>query len=278
MSSNINNNQFSPFYKVRNLVSILRWMLGFPLKPTNEALNHFEFNPFLEYARHALFLCIPTVSTGYCAYVHMKQTQIWNPILAMRENITRVGISDLDLACMMSLSAINLVSNSIYLVSFKNRYFGLNRICNLLTEINQETWYAAEGSNFTSKSRNKMLYGRLIYIIGIFTLAVGMFASCWSAIILENISDSENIIYETPITEKVFFCVFIIMLYGSYVYPPMGISADFVVCYLVNETKESFDKFKLMIKSRSKHCSYGSCEKKSHTSNLDNDHIMTISR
>ena len=253
-------------------------MLGFPLKPTNEALNHFEFNPLLEYARHALFLCIPMLPTAYLAYIHMKQTQIWNPILAMMENITGVGISDLDFACMMGLPVINLVSNSIYLVSFKNQPFGLNRICNLLTEINKEIWDAAGGLKDTSKSQILILYGRLIYIIGIFTLAVGMYASCWSAVILENYSDSGKLIHKLLLTEKVLFCFFITIFYGSVVYPPMSISTDFVVCHLVNETKESFDKYKLTIKSRNKHDCYGRYEKKSTTSNKDNKHIITISR
>ena len=242
------------------------------MKPTNKELNHFEFNPFLEYARHALFFCIPVLSTAYCSYVNMKQTQIWNPILATIENITRVGISDLDFVCMMSLPMINLVSNSIYLVSFKKDHPGINEICKLLTKINEEIGALAGVSNFTSKAKSSLLIRRCIFFFGIELVGVGMYASCWSAIILGNYSD------EASLMEKILFCVSITINYGACVYPIMGVSADFVVSHLVNETKDAFDKFKLMIKSRNKVHGYGRYERNLNHSNKDAKHIFSILR
>ena len=42
------------------------------------------------------------------------------------------------------------------------------------------------------------------------------------------------------------------MCWGCYIYPPMTKSSDFVVCYLLEETKNAFGYFKIAMTSKTK--------------------------
>ena len=52
--------------------------------------------------------------------------------------------------------------------------------------------------------------------------------------------------------EKVIFTISVIMASTAYVYPPMALSADTVVCCLIEETQNVFEKFNRMIATRKK--------------------------
>ena len=125
--SNPNKYPFSPFFKVKTVVFVLRWiLLGFPLRSTNEAFTQFEFNPCLEYARLLLFMLIPGTCMCYIFWIYEKITKTGNPITAM--NQLELGFSGLDLTVLMSLPMVTILGNTVYFFSFKKAVKGTNKI------------------------------------------------------------------------------------------------------------------------------------------------------
>ena len=234
--SRIQNDNFSPFYKAKKLILALRWLLGFPLKPTNEAFNQFAFQPFLECPRLVLALSIPVVCFGYINYIAMKQLNIWNPLEAFQQYTNSVGISGLDFVVIMLLPLQSWILSIAYFFSFKNAHVGLNKILWFLTKINEEIYDMNRGMQFFYETP----FWRFIFILVIFVMAIGMYTFCWVSILLADSSTTMEAII-------LYFAAALMSI--SNIYPFMSISADSVVVQLVNETSNAFESFRLTMKS-----------------------------
>ena len=64
--------KFSPLYKIKRLLIILRWLLGFPYKTLNKSFDDFKFVPVLEYFRYGMYLCIFFACQIYINFILMK--------------------------------------------------------------------------------------------------------------------------------------------------------------------------------------------------------------
>ena len=51
--------KYSPFYKIRRTLTVLRWMLGFPLQKKNEYYTEFKFISWLEWLRFTVMFLLP---------------------------------------------------------------------------------------------------------------------------------------------------------------------------------------------------------------------------
>ena len=232
---------FSPFFEDRYQIKYLWWSLGFPLTFVDHSFTCLKFNPALEYGKHALFLLLMSLSFAYFSYAQMKRQQTWNFTTATLSMLKEVGISDLDIGVLTCIPFVNLISNSIYFMSFKNDHPGWNRISKSLSGINEEVQI-----HFREKIpviQNSLLTGYkkwiLLWIIEV--ISIGMMTICWSTIF----SSSENV----STVEKIIFGVVNFLFTLGYIYPPVAYSADLIFSCLVSETKVAFDNFELLVKS-----------------------------
>ena len=76
---------FSPFSKVKTVLSWMRFGLGFPLTPINETNDTFEFKPCQELIRHLLYLGILGAATGPGFVISKTSSDIAksNPLLLL---------------------------------------------------------------------------------------------------------------------------------------------------------------------------------------------------
>ena len=237
---------FSPFYAVKKVLLALRWFLGFPLKPTNETFSQFSFNPCLEYSRHILYIFISSVSAVSLCYLYLKIENTKSPSIAVEQFIKRTGISNLDAAILFWLPLVNLVSSTLYLNSFRRTQEGINKISRSLTHVAEELYSLVRKTKFTSywpEFKHACTFCALISIITCFGPAI--FTVCFY-----NIFVNGN--FNLSTVHKISFCLSTFIFNISWIYPPMAISADFIVCHLLKETKHAFDKFKIMMKQGNK--------------------------
>ena len=248
VTTSINPNVFSPFFKVKKMILILRISFGLPLKPMNDAFNQFQFNYFFELLRHAFYLCIIIGGFIYTLRVHIIRTGQWNPWVAMAHDVSLIGLTELDLAVLMAFQLANIFSNTCFFFSFKNSNANLNNLVRYLTNLNEEIYNISESMNRTFTTKSKSPYKKLFVTFIISLLAAGLYTSCWSTVLTA--ASTEYL----PKYEHVAFCVVLFVLYVINIYPPSAAAADFVVSHLVYETRDGFDKFKCMIKLRNKAC------------------------
>ena len=243
--TNKNKQQFSPFYKVKKMTKSFRLGFGFPLIPTNDNYDHFKFDLRVEFLRYVAFW-ITSVCVGlYGFYIFYKCTKIMYPILSVHTVLTGSGLSNLDIAALMLISPIHQISNLIYVFSFKNGVTGLNKIIHNLSVMNEKFYKILIGmESIQMKTKISQFYLNLRYLIS-FILAViasVILTYSWESIMLENYGDI------LPLWEKVIFCVILTVMNLSYIYPPMAKSSDFVIGYLIDETKDVFGYFKSVLR------------------------------
>ena len=236
-----NNNRqiFSPFFKDRYQIAYLQSCFGFPLKFVDNSFTCLKFNPFLEYGKHVLNYIMIFLCFVYISYAQMKRQQTESLITALHGILKEFGISGLDTAVMTCLPIVNLISNSIYFISFKNNCIGLNRMTKSLTNINEEI-HIRSGKTISGFRDRKWIGNKHFIVLWVINaLCVAMQVSCWAMIF----NESKNV----STVEKIFFCLAQLFFIGSYIYPIVAYSADLLVTTLVYETKEAFDGFKVLL-------------------------------
>ena len=238
-----NNNRqiFSPFFKDRYQIAYFRVCFGFPLQFVDNSFSSLKFDPLLEYGRQVLYHILFLSCFVYTSYAQMKRQQTINLMIASQSTMEEFGFAGLDMVVVYCLPIVNLISNSIYFISFKNNCTGLNKISISLTKINEEI-YLYSGKKISGFRDSKLIGNKLFIILWVIMAScVGMAALCWSTMF----NDSENV----SKIDKIVFCLVQVLLAASYVYPAVAYSADMVITTLVYETKYAFDKLEILVKN-----------------------------
>ena len=242
-----NANCFSPFHKVKKLILCLRLLLGFPLSPVGNTLDQYKFDNLATFIKYGAFMIGAFLGGFYSFYLLYKATEISNPILAIKESFTGIGFSGLDIGVLIVISPINYTCNFLYLLSFKRGVSGINKISRHLTTLNEEfhnLLFQKSHAHLKNKCGYFFLYFRLIMLAILAMIAAGTFSYSWTKIVFRKYSSS----FATG--EKAAFSIIMFLLTLSYIYPPMMKSADFIVCYLLEETKDAFESLKLLLSQR----------------------------
>lgn len=251
----------SALFKRKHMILFLRIMLGFPLKRTDSQYHHFEFNPWLEGGRYVLYLSIPIASGVYLVYLSMKFNNTTNLFKIVKINKNVLGLSDMDMLVYQTLPFLNYVSNFFYLLSIKKSVTGINKILHILSKINGDLYRITERPYLNSVVSNDSTstykyYKNSTILVVIVVFAAAMMTACWSTFFI-NTYDMEKVnVYEIVGLVTAVLCSQL-----TYIYPPMAGSADLLVIAMVLETKETFDKFNLIIRNTRKKIRQKECQK-----------------
>ena len=236
-------------------------MLGFPLKRTDWQYQHFEFNPWLEGGRYVMYLSIPIATGIYLVYLNMKFHNTNNLLKIMEINKNQLGLSNMDMLVYQTLPILNYISNSFYLLSIKKSVTGINKILHILSKINGDLYRITERPYLNSVVSNDSTstykyYKNSTILVVIVVFAAAMMTACWSTFFI-NTYDIEKV----KVYEIVGLVTAVLCSQLTYIYPPMAGSADLLVIAMVLETKETFDKFNLIIRNTRKKTRQKECQK-----------------
>ena len=259
----VSNTRFptSALFKRRHMIIFLRIMFGFPLKRSDSQYQRFEFNPWLEGGRYVLYLSIPFASGIYLVYLNMKFHNTNNLFKIMEINKNVLGLSDMDMLVYQTLPFLNYISNFCYLLSIKTLVTGINQILHILSKVNADLYRITEGPYLNSVISNDntstyKYYKNSTILVVIVVFAASMMTACWSTFFI-NTYDIEKV----KVYEIVGLVVAALFSSLTYTYPPMAGSADLLVIAIVLETKETFDKYNLIIRNTRKKIRQKECQK-----------------
>ena len=259
----VSNTRFpaSALFKRKHMILFLRIMLGFPLKRTDSQYHHFEFNPWLEGGRYVLYLSIPIASGVYLVYLSMKFNNTTNLFKIVKINKNVLGLSDMDMLVYQTLPILNYISNSFYLLSIKKSVTGINKILHKLSKINEDLYRITEESYLNSVISNNnnstyRYYKHSTILVVIVVFAAAMMTASWSTFFINSVDIEKFKVYEIVGLVMAALCSSL-----TYTYPPMAGSADLLVIAMVLETKETFDKFNLIIRKTRKKIRQKECQK-----------------
>ena len=243
MSEN-DQHRFSPLFRVRNILWILRWSFGFPLKAKNKAFNEFVFLPCLEYTRYAVYLCFFFLSFFCMTYPKMKANKLDNALEAVQQIYHRLGFTLLDISVVIGLPLINLMSSAFYLASFRKEATRISKVCLHLTTLKKELYDMSDKEinqvkqSYSKRSLKLVVFG--ISFAGVFwILSVAMFIEIQEGLFNKLFVSSEDIFL---------YLVGLVIFPGCWIYPCIAISADFIICHLLDEIAETFSKWNSILK------------------------------
>ena len=242
---NLENRNFSPLFRVKNILFILRCVCGFPLTPTNEEFDHFEFRTWFETLKQVLYLASVAFTFGCMTFLHMKNKDTKNPFKAIDEDLSPIGISSLDLGVVLTLPMTGCISNMMYFLSFKRHHLKLNKLFRLLRDVREKLHTTKRGCNLLCRKYSILYFARFIFVTSMAALAIGMLIYYWSNVIFTAFTFKAM-----SSTDQLMYCVSVTALYILTIYPTMATSADVLVCHLLHELGEAFVEFKQLIKSR----------------------------
>ena len=240
---------FSPFYKVKKELWVLRHIFGFPLIATNDGFDDFKFNPWLEIFRYLIFWILFCCSSSYGFYTSYKCTNELNPMHSLEKVWGGIGLSFLDVGVLTAIAPINHFCNLLYIFSFRNGVIGINRISKNLTKLNEEFHGILVGyTNVIIKTKKVQCHLQLrnFFIFIIALIAAIMMAYSWESMMFKKYP---NIL---SFGEKASFVVILTLTSLVYIYPPMAKSADFVVGFLLEEIDTAFGYFNLILNIQQK--------------------------
>ena len=240
--SNKPKRSFSPFLKAKHYLSFLRVILGFPLTPVNETFDSFEFKPFRELIRYLIYIVIYGAACATNGVIYSSKRENANPALMFNERLKDFGFTGLDVAVLMFLPWLNIASNTIYFISFKGITSKINKITCLIIELEKNLFKLLGGDVFDSLEDKTMKKGLKFYWNLFYISLAPLLATILITISFATIAFTDDTI-DFSTLEKVFFCFGLGFFASSYIYPPSAMSADFIVFFLLVETKEMCEKY-----------------------------------
>ena len=241
---------YSPFYKIRRTLILLRWTLGFPLQATDDSYTKFRFLPWLECLR-LLVVCVMLV----LPYVY------WSLVLlcvdGTVENMSNIIKRTLDtystskleqvLILFWHVSAIGV--SFTYLLLFRYNTNTINSFCNEVTTIkskikatliNREEEGRQTHCMIMEKSENLIIYGQTLNVIVSFLWGV------WNYNVL--IKLPENSIFYKYVSNCQLFYPPIIALQTSFLlFGPISCAAELISCQLINTLSELFKDWTILL-------------------------------
>ena len=230
--------KFSPLYKIKRLLIILRWLLGFPYKTLNKSFDDFKFVPILEYFRYGLYLFIFFACEIYFFLTIMKVYTESNPIIGMKKYFTEfLGFTVLDILVLWSCPYIGFISCTFYLFSFKKIYPSFSEVCGALTNINKDIYESLKQGTENKKRKNLSISTKLFILQLILAISISILHAMMFPMVLK-----DELFKKSPLslTDEIFLTLSVIIQLLCWTYPPITISADMVVCHMLEETGETY--------------------------------------
>ena len=243
--SNRIQDSFSPLYRIKRILIILRWCLGFPLKAKNIHYNELVFEPLLEYIRYLVFLFVFLISFSSLSCSIVRSNNLGSLFKRHKQYFKSVGFTSFDILVAFTLPFVNMLSTFIYFYSFKKHSQSISKICLKLTNINKELNNLFESKNMSSTCISFSRSVRLISSGIIIAVLIQI-----TQLILWLIAIKDGIFSRILVSdgEKVIATIALLIYNGCWVYPCIAMSADLITCHLLQEIGKAFEKWNHILK------------------------------
>ena len=236
--------QFSPFYKVRKLLLVLRWCLGFPLKFKDGTYSVMYFSPCLEYGRYFAFLTCFIVSISFIIFEVWKLNDLKSFLEAYHHYFRSIGFTAYDSIAFHTTYYMSILSTTFYLLAFRNNVSSINKICLRLTTV-KKSLHQLMVQNRISKNKSRcvnsirqIISGIMITVLVHASQVVGTYTLDYRVLTTSTTSK----------IEKFLISMALIICHLCWTYPSIAMSADFVTCHLLNEIENCFKNWNNIFK------------------------------
>ena len=236
---------FSPLYRIKRILIILRWGFGFPLKARNIEYNELVFEPFLENIRYLFFLFIFFISFSSVTCPIVRSNNLGSFFNRHQQYFKSVGFTSFDILVAFTLPFVSILSTFLYFYSFRKHAQNISKISLNLTNINKEISNLFENQKISSTCISFSRSVRLISSGIIIAVLIQI-----TELIIWFIAIQDGVLSTMLPTdaEKVIGTIAFLISNGCWVYPSIAMSADLITCHLLQEIGEAFEKWNTILK------------------------------
>ena len=237
--------QFSPFYRVRKLLFVLRWTLGFPLKFKDATYSVLYFNPSLEFGRYCAFLTCFVVSISFVIFEVWKLNDLKSFVEAYHHYFRSIGFTAYDSIAFHTTYYMSILSTTFYLLAFRNNASSISKICLRLAKA-KKSLHQLRSQNRISRNKTRCVNSIRILISGVMITVL-----VHAAQIVGTYTLNYGVL-TTSTTSKVEKCLIsiaLIICHLCWTYPSIAMSADFVTCHLLDEIENCFKNWDKIFKN-----------------------------
>lgn len=186
---------------------------------------------------------------AYNTYSLMINGSLNNPFEAIMKFYRKIfGFTMLDVFVVLTIPYTNILSNTFYLRSFKNAALKFSNICVTLTNLNKELNESLDLISSSEKKMPRMGISLKIFISSSFIASIIILLQCVSMFMMlqGNIQD----IIKVPITDGQRYIYFVNLFVCTlcWEYPCITISADLIICEILEKHGEIYLHWNEMLK------------------------------
>ena len=129
--------EYSPFYKIRRTLVVLRWMLGFPLQKKNEYYTEFKFMSWLEWLRFTVMFLLPFSSLFFVLIVILIVDGNFDNLKSELYKSQELYTTSKTDSIAFFIWSLVVVPGTwfVYVLLFKRNILSINQFCNEVIKI-----------------------------------------------------------------------------------------------------------------------------------------------
>ena len=243
---------YSPFFKIRRTLNLLRWVLGFPLKPMDDSFTNFEFKPRLEIFKFFAVISFPIILHVYLVIIFVTTDgNLENYIAFMKGVYYHYSRSKIDHLVVLTWTAIIFVVLNVNFYVFKNNTKVINEfgsqfcyvkatLISLLKNISQYKDLKSNKKIFASEYL--LIFGQILNIIATCLFSVWLYKTT------EIIGNGKTF----PILQGIrcfAFLLFYALQVSSTLFGPMSSTVELIICQCINEMAYLFEDWKRLLEA-----------------------------
>ena len=235
---------YSPFYKVRRTLILLRWVLGFPLKPTDDSFTSFVFIPRIEILRFFAILSFPIILHAYSFLsFYTLDEHLENYVELYKGIYYHYSQRTMDHIVVINWTVVIFIFLHINFFAFKNNTTAINEFCNefcsvksnLVSLVKQHGLKEADEKE-VKRNLEKIQYSEYLLIYGqiLNVLATCLF-STWLHEVIQLISNGRQFPILQGMSYFIFFLLYFLQV-SSTLFGPTSCAVEVMICQFINET------------------------------------------
>lgn len=180
----------------------------------------------------------------------MKGHNYNNLVEAYKFYFESKGFTSFDTVVVNCLPYTNILASLFYLCSFRTEATRIGKICLLLTDVKKKIFVISERNGISLKYNCLSVSIKLVVRgIGMASLVQMAFAVAYFVSTHDGTLRSESITNVEKCLVSIAFLIYDL----CWIYPPMVLSADLLICHLITELSATFWKWNTILKVQKRH-------------------------
>ena len=245
--------EYSPFYKIRKTLVLLRWTLGFPLQEKDNSYTEFRFVLWLECLRFPLVCLMPLLGLLFWILVLLiVDGNLENLEILIKESSENYSTSKIDhvlthqvwpiSGAAISLSYIFLFKNNTHCInSFSNEVKVIkSKIASMLINIGEER--KQTHCITIEKSEKLIIYGQIFNLITSFLSGLWYYNLCMTL-------PKDHIFYRFGFNFQLVLPPIIAIQLFFVLFGPISCAVELLICQMINSLSDLFKDWKTILQS-----------------------------